>query len=914
MKIKYIAWKNVNISEVNRLVYGIKGEGLHNVSDQAIQNFNLIGENPGLWTGFTLGASIPRKKEVERKNRANGTSLPTTFDIKLENSVNPLRLWEDKNDARRNPIKINHEIWDRKSGHEKAIIEVWYLGYMRLLKKLLMALIDIDGVTNPNEKELLEFVESRLADTDCIRTDILKWIYETQDGFADLELNTSFLGNDSTRRVKNVVERNFYMVIKYDDNGIEKNMALMANADDSSLHPRIREILNSNSKGGEYVDIDISIALMDEGVDRYLNALYKHKNIILYGPPGTGKTHLMRRIMDSFKCNVLFNDQDTEAPFKIIGGDVAVKWCTFHPNYSYERFVAGITPKIINKQLTYDNKVGPFFIQSINAERGNKSLLVIDEINRAKTDDVFGPTIAILKKDSQESIKFTQPIVYNNESIEKLNSSENLFVIGTMNSLDKSVAPISIELKSRFVIVEIKPNVDVLRQHLAKNSTIDDKIVQFCCDLMEGLNKRIYDFCGKEYEFGQGYFWPLVEAKDSHLLVLAEIIINKIWPHIKDVVPLNCLEEFFTKANLGLLYNENDYGFDFADVSSLSYKDFVNSFAKVIGSSYKCIDNIGHVFIEGDFNSYDNNKIEGIKDKLFRYKNIIISGCSGVGKTYIADKIAEDPYFVKVLKMYWHGSTEYADVIEGIKCILKGTDLDYSVVPGTVMQLADAEPIGPKLMIIEGFNKSNVAENFGELITLLEPDKRNLKVEGMEKPLTIPKDMYFLCINNLSVAMNNKLDSAMKRRFVIVDLCPDYRLLSLYFGVDINNALNEESFDNLGNPNIIKKLAIVLLQRINEAIIKCLGPEYQIGHAVLWSLKEQCSLNELIEILDTRIIPQIEEYCYDEGVAEMIFGKGSPLLIKHSYGVEVCKLSTMAEGQIAIALKEILRYENNGCL
>lgn len=914
MKIKYIAWKNVNVSEVNRLVYGIKGEGLHNVSDQAIQNFNIIGENPGLWTGFTLGATIPRKKEVERKNRANGTHLPTTFDIKLENSVNPLRLWEDKNDGRRNPIKINHEIWDRRSGHEKAIIEIWYLGYMRLLKKLLMALIDIEGTTNPDVKELLKFVESRLEKTDCIRTNILKWIYDTQDGFADLELNTSFLGNDGTRRVKHIVERNFYMVIKYDDNGVEKNMALMANADDTTLHPSIRQLLNSNPKGGEYVDIDMSIALKDEEVDGYLNALYKHKNIILYGPPGTGKTHLMRKIMDSFKCNVLFNDQDTEAPFKIIGGNSVVKWCTFHPNYSYERFVTGIIPKIRNNKLTYDNNVGPFFIQAINAEKGDQSLLVIDEINRAKTDDVFGPTIAVLKKDSREYVKFPQPINYKGESIEGINSSEKFFVIGTMNSLDKSVAPISIELKSRFVIVEIKPNVDILRKHLAKNSIIDDKLVQFCCELMEGLNKKIYDFCGKEYEFGQGYFWPLVEAKDSHLLVLAEIIINKIWPHIKDVVPLSCLEEFFTKANLGVLYNENDYGFDFADVSGLSYKDFINSFAKVIGSSYECVDNIGPIFIEGDFNSYDNNKIDRIKNKLFRYKNIIISGCSGVGKTYIADRIAEDPYFVKVSKMYWHGSTEYADVIEGIKCILKGEDLDYSVVPGTVMQLADAEPIGPKLMIIEGLNKSNVAENFGELITLLESDKRDLKVEGMEKPLAIPKDMYFLCVNNLSAAKNNKLDSAMKRRFVIVDLFPDYRLLSLHLGVDINHALNKEDFDNLGDPNIIKKLAIVVLQKINGAIIKSLGSEYQIGHSVLWSLKNRCSLNELIEILDMRIIPLIEEYCYDEGVAETIFGKDSPALIKHSYGVEVCKLSAMSREQVIIALKEILRYENNGCL
>ena len=105
MKIKYIAWKKVISSDVNRLIYGTQGEGLHNRGDQAIQNFNTLNENPGLWFGFTGGARIPRKKEVEYANRVNGTKNPTTYNILLANSVNPLRLWEDKNDTRHDPVK-----------------------------------------------------------------------------------------------------------------------------------------------------------------------------------------------------------------------------------------------------------------------------------------------------------------------------------------------------------------------------------------------------------------------------------------------------------------------------------------------------------------------------------------------------------------------------------------------------------------------------------------------------------------------------------------------------------------------------------------------------------------------------------------------------------------------------------------
>ena len=912
MRITYIAWKKVTNSDVNRLIYGTQGKGLHNKGDHAIQNFNTLNENPGLWRGFTDDNIIPRKKEVEAKNRANGTNFPTTYDVKLSNSVNPLRLWEDKNDRRHNPVKINHEIWDRSSGHQKAIIEPWYLGYMRLLSKLLHKIIERDGENSGDAKKLLVFVDNRLKQDVEIRANILKWIYDTQDGFASLSVDTSFMVSTNVRDINNFIEKNFYVVVKCEENGKEYNMALMANSESLQLHPTIKELLLSNEKGGENVDINVSLAATSPDSQRFLDALYNYKNIILYGPPGTGKTHMLTELMQSFNANVLFDDLDTEAPFRITGdnGKCSVKWCTFHPNYSYESFVNGIVPEVIGKNIAFKTHVGPLLAQSITAEEGVKSLLVIDEINRAKADDVFGASIAILDRGSDEFVRFTHDFEYKGKKIRGIKASDDMFIVGTMNSLDKSTAPLSAELKRRFIIIEIAPNVEVLRSHLQHNNSIGEELISFCCDLMYIMNKKIHEYCGKEFELGQGYFWGLVEAQDKHEDVMAEIINNKILPHLKDILPLECLGEFFTNENLNVLYTSNDYGYDYGDTSKLSKHQLINAFAKAIESEYEVIEESNNVSETEGFDGYNQNQLDSIKEKLLRYKNIIISGCSGTGKSVIVNKIIQDNFFVDYEKMFWHSSTEYSDVIEGISAQVKNGAVEYSVLPGVIKQLSDRGVNGPKLMVIEGINKSNAAENFGELITLLEPDKRNLKVEGTGGMISIPNDMYFLCTLNPTIENQYKLDSAMKRRFVIVDLHPDYKLLSLHLGLgDGEQYFNEcDSISELDEKQI-KSLAVTLLEKINKAISQCIGPNYQIGHSVFWNLPENSCLGDVIKILDLIIIPQIEEYCYDEYIAKRIFGEYSPIILNHSYGVELCSFESLTPDGVEKAIREILTNE-----
>ena len=477
-----------------------------------------------------------------------------------------------------------------------------------------------------------------------------------------------------------------------------------------------------------------------------------------------------------------------------------------------------------------------------------------------------------------------------------------------MNSLDKSTTPLSSELKSKFVIVEVAPSVEVLRSHLQRNASIDAEIIDFCCTLMETVNNRIRTFCGKEFELGQGFFWPLVNAQEKHLDVLADVICNKVMPHLRDVLPLESLGEFFKAENQGVLYSSNEYGYDFNELSLFTPAQIINAFAIAVDSDYR-LPVEDHV-VPGSVAEAEQLKLEAVKEKLLRHHNVIITGVTGTGKSLLANRLASDPFFVQTSKMFWHSSTDYTDTIEGISAVLTNDGkINYAILSGMIKQLADSPANGPKLMIIEGVNKCNPAEALGELITLLEADKRNLRIEGYEGDIKLPEDMYFLCTINPNIENQFKLDSAMKRRFVIANLHPDYDLLALHLNVT-NEAINpdEFDFDNLDS-NGVKKLAVQVLKKVNDAVAFSVGTNYQLGHAVFWNIPDESKLPNLLEMLDNIVLPQIEDLCFDADVARKIFGDDSPAISILPYGVEVRRLSSLNPADQIEALKGLLSHD-----
>lgn len=899
MKIKYIAWKRITCGDAQRILYKIKG-GKDNSKDHAIQAFcSKSHENPGLWTGLTNG--IPAPQRTKRGNES--------FSIVLENSVNTLDIWQDNNAGRNSPIKIAQRIWNDKNPGD--VIEVWYVAYMRIIAKLLDKIIE-SGRDTEDTYLLRKYIVERLEVMPENILGLMDWVITTQNGFCELELDTSaFLTDAVISDLKSFVDNYYYVVFRYEDDGEDKNAAVVANVESERLHPTVKRLLETNEKGGDFVDITVSGDSIDVETSEIISKLYKEKNIILYGAPGTGKTRLMTKIKSAFSQNTFYDCLDTEAPISLLLGDdkdVDIKWCTFHPDYTYENFVWGLNPKVIGGKLGYTYHKGPFAEEVIESQKGKKTLLIIDEINRANTDDVFGDTIHLLDKRNRGKVEVPVPSQLHIPG-DKMKCTEDFYVIGTMNSLDKSVSPLTVELKRVFSIIEVNPNEKALSDALYANENLPKAFSELVIKIWKTLNNGLSENVGKEYVFGQGYFWDLVNSKEDYESTFADILRHKVMPHIKDVYPEEHFVELFKPDNHDILYRQIDGISEVCNIDGLCDGELIAAFAKMCNSHYDYT--VPEAKVYTTFVDYEKACLDSLYRRLEKYKNIILAGPSGTGKSTMLDGIRKRYDFDESEVMFWHNSTSYDDVIEGISAVVteSGDDIEYSYKSGSVKALADKTKDKKSLMGIENLDKSDAGENFGELITLLEPDKRkDVSVEGFSGRIQLPEEMHFLCTMSPISLANNKMDSALKRRFVILEMHPDYQALCLWFGVENNSEpyiiKSDTKYDRL-------KLAVELLRALNRNIANAISIDAQIGHTVMWGLKDtnECSMDDISEVFDETIIPMIEEYCVDSEIAYRIFGESSPIIRKRNYGVELVKFKNLKPQELENAIKELIDGE-----
>jgi 5-methylcytosine-specific restriction endonuclease McrBC GTP-binding regulatory subunit McrB len=192
-------------------------------------------------------------------------------------------------------------------------------------------------------------------------------------------------------------------------------------------------------------------------------------------------------------------------------------------------------------------------------------------------------------------------------------------------------------------------------------------------------------------------------------------------------------------------------------------------------------------------------------------------------------------------------------------------DIKYEIKSGVFKQIckkAENDPENRYALFIDEINRGNVANIFGELITLIEPDKR----KGMDNALSVKlpySKSIFSVPNNLDIigTMNTAdrsveaLDTALRRRFEFVEMLPNSSLLS-----DIScEGINLEG----------------LLNVINNRIEKLLDKDHQIGHSYFMSKSNKLSISELRDVFKNKIMPLLQEYFYgDFGKIGLVLGEG----------------------------------------
>ena len=211
--------------------------------------------------------------------------------------------------------------------------------------------------------------------------------------------------------------------------------------------------------------------LMDAAeLEKIRDLLWERKQVIFYGPPGTGKTYLATRLA------------------RHLTEDGAVKLVQFHPSYTYEDFFEGFRPSPGGDgSLTFTLRAGPFrdFAEVAAANPSTAYILIIDEINRANLAKVFGELYFLLEyRDSSISLQYSPD--------KEFTLPQNLFIIGTMNTADRSIARIDTAMRRRFSFVELDPRIPPVQGLLARWLSFHD-LPNEPARLLDELNRRLED-------------------------------------------------------------------------------------------------------------------------------------------------------------------------------------------------------------------------------------------------------------------------------------------------------------------------------------------------------------------------------------------------------------------------------------
>jgi len=277
---------------------------------------------------------------------------------------------------------------------------------------------------------------------------------------------------------------------------------------------------SSNIKKYRFTD-DIDKPFISESDFLQAVALLKRKkNIILQGPPGVGKTFIARKLAYEVMQEVK---------------DVSIEMVQFHQSYSYEDFIQGLRP---TQKGGFDLRDGIFysFCQRALAHPDRPFFFIIDEINRGNLSKIFGELMMLIEADKREE-KFALKLTYAEDEEDRFYVPENLFIIGTMNTADRSLAIVDYALRRRFAFVPLQPDYgDNFRSFLSAKG-VSALLIEHICSAITKVNSEIKKDVnlGEGFQIGHSYFCTYPAKEDE----------NKWWNEILSFELKPLLEEIW---------------------------------------------------------------------------------------------------------------------------------------------------------------------------------------------------------------------------------------------------------------------------------------------------------------------------------------------------------------------------------
>ena len=261
-----------------------------------------------------------------------------------------------------------------------------------------------------------------------------------------------------------------------------------------------------------------------EKLSLIMRRLKEKKNLILQGPPGTGKTWLAKRL-----GMALIEKQMKESQISSV---------QFHPNLSYEDFVRGWRPGS-NEKLMLQEGIFMEMVDRALINPDEKYVLVIEEINRGNPAQIFGELLTLIeasKRNSKEAIKLCYP---NSEGLHlPVYVPSNLYIIGTMNVADRSLALVDMAFRRRFAFINLEPNLNkTWKDYVVNKLHMDSSVANYIQSEIVNLNSQIASDSrlGKDFQVGHSFFTPneSLKTKDSKKW-FREVVESEIAPLLQE--------------------------------------------------------------------------------------------------------------------------------------------------------------------------------------------------------------------------------------------------------------------------------------------------------------------------------------------------------------------------------------------